>query len=102
MTNFFKISELSKNTLVGRDIGKETRLKIKDLLLEHENIIIDMEDSKQFSPSFIDEAVVKLVIELGKEEFKRRLKLINISEGMKSLMNSILHRNLNRDSSKKE
>jgi hypothetical protein len=97
MTNFFKISELSKNTLVGRDIGKETRLKIKDLLSEHETIIIDMENSKQFSPSFIDEAIVKLVIELGKEEFKRSLKLINISEGMKSLMNSILHRNLNRD-----
>jgi len=97
MTNSFKISELSKNTLVGRDIGKETRLKIKDLLSKHDTIIIDMENSNQFSPSFIDEAIVKLVIELGKEDFKKRLQLINITEGMKNLMNSILHRNLNRE-----
>lgn len=96
MTNSFKISELSENTLVGRDIGEETRLKIKNLLLEHKTLIIDMENSNKFSPSFIDEAIVKLVIELGKEEFKRSIQLINISESMKSLMNAILHRHLTK------
>ncbi len=97
MTNSFKISELSKDTLVGRDIGKETRLKIKDLLLKHGTIIIDMENSNQLSPSFIDEAIVKLVIELGKEDFKKHIQLIDLNEGMKSLMNTILHRNMQKE-----
>lgn len=96
MMNSFKISELSTGTLVGRDIGKKTRFKIKELLLEHTTLIIDMENLNTFSPSFLDEAIIKLVIEYGKEEFNKRIQLINIHEGMKSLMNTLLHKNINK------
>ena len=91
MTNSFKLSELSENTLVGRDIGKQTRNKIKMLIHEHTNIIIDMENKSSISPSFLDEAIVILVIEYGKINFNKQVKLININIGIKSLMNTILH-----------
>jgi hypothetical protein len=91
MTNFFKLSELSENTLIGRDVGEKTRKKIKQLIAKHQNIVIDMENKSSLSPSFVDEAIVMLVIELGKQDFSRQVKLINLNRGIKSLMNSILH-----------
>lgn len=91
MMNSFKLSELSENTLVGRDIGKQTRNKIKILIQKHTSIIIDMENKSSISPSFLDEAIVMLVIEYGKVNFNKYVKLININIGIKSLMNTILH-----------
>ena len=87
----FKLSELSENTLIGRDVGEKTRKKIKQLIAKHQNIVIDMENKSSLSPSFVDEAIVMLVIELGKQDFSRQVKLINLNRGIKSLMNSILH-----------
>lgn len=94
--NSFKLSELSANTLVGRDIGKQTRDKIKTLIQKHSNIIIDMENKSSISPSFLDEAIVMLVIEYGKVDFNKYVKLININIGIKSLMNTILHDKVKR------
>ncbi|MFA7611660.1 MAG: STAS-like domain-containing protein [Sulfurimonas sp.] len=96
--NSFKLSELSESTLVGRDIGKITREKIQILLKEHSEITIDMENKSSISPSFLDEAIVMLVIEYGKENFNKRIKLININNGIKNLMNTILHDKLHRSS----
>lgn len=96
MMNSFKLSELSENTLVGRDIGKQTREKIKMLIQKYTNIIIDMENKSSISPSFLDEAIVMLVIEYGKVDFNKYVKLININIGIKSLMNTILHDKVKR------
>jgi len=97
MMNFFKLSELSENTLVGRDIGKKTREKIKKLLTEHDYLIIDMENNNSISPSFLDEAIIMLVIEYGKEDFSKHIRLENINNAIKNLMNSILHDKLQRE-----
>lgn len=94
--NSFKLSELSENTLVGRDIGKQTRSKIKKLIQKHTNIIIDMENNNSISPSFLDEAIVMLVIEYGKVDFNKHIKLVNINIGIKSLMNILLHDKIKR------
>ncbi len=96
MMNSFKLSELSVNTLVGRDIGKQTRDKIKTLIQQHSDIIIDMENKSSISPSFLDEAIVMLVVEYGKVDFGKYVKLININIGIKSLMNTILHDKVKR------
>ena len=93
--NFFKLSDISKNTLVGRDVGKETRGKIKSLIEQYSTITIDMENKASLSPSFVDEAIVMLVLEYGKNNFSKYIKLININNGTKSLMNAILHDKLN-------
>ncbi len=91
MMSFFKLSELSEDTLIGRDIGQKTREKIKDLLTEHKSLTIDMENKSSLSPSFVDEAIVMLVIEYGKEGFGERIKLVNLNRGVRGLMNSMLH-----------
>lgn len=90
MMTSFKLSEISKNTLVGRDIGQQVREKIRSLSTECNGIIIDMENKTAISPSFLDEAIVSLVLEYGKENFSKHIQLININSGIKSLMNTIL------------
>ena len=97
MTNSFKLSELSENTLIGRDIGQKTRKKIKDLLIRYDSIVIDMENNSSISPSFLDEAIIMLVIEYGKKDFSKRIHLININKAIKNLMNSILNDRLKRE-----
>lgn len=94
--NTFKLTDISKNTLVGRDIGKKIREKLISLIEEHNFIIIDMENKVDISPSFLEEAFVLLVINYGKDEFKNKANFININTGIKSLMNSMLSQRLKR------
>jgi hypothetical protein len=68
-----------------------TRQKIKGLLEKHPNIIIDMENKSDISLSFLDEAIVTLVLEYGKERFSREIKLENIHVNTREVMNFILH-----------
>ncbi|XOF32921.1 MAG: STAS-like domain-containing protein [Candidatus Electrothrix sp. YB6] len=91
MKNSFKLSELSENTLVGRDIGMKTRHKIKDLLKDYSNLTIDMEDKSDISLSFLDEAIVSLVLEYGKARFSNQIKLKNVHCNIRHMMNFILN-----------
>jgi len=102
MMNFFKLSDISANTLVGRDVGKETREKIKSLIKQYHNITIDMENKASLSPSFVDEAIVMLVLEYGKVNFSKQVKLVNLNNGTKSLMNAILNDKLSKKPNKTE
>ena len=97
MKNFFKLSELAESTLIGRDIGERTRHKIKDLVKDSGQVTIDMENNSSLSPSFLDEAIVTLVVEYGKEKFHKHIQLININSGIKVLMNSMLQAKLQRE-----
>lgn len=90
MKTSFKLTELSENTLVGRDVGMKTRNKIKALLEDDLRITIDMENKSDISMSFIDEAIVSLVLEYGKERFSDQIKLKNIHNNTRGLMNFIL------------
>ena len=96
MKTFFKLSEIAQNTLVGRDIGKQTREHIQELVTEHGQIEIDMENKTSISPSFLEEAFVLLVLKYGKENFKEVITLTNINDGIKSLMNSMLAKRIER------
>lgn len=98
----FKLSEISPNTLVGRDVGKKIREKIKLLIEENEKIEIDMENKTNISPSFLEEAIVLLVIDLGKENFKNKISLININLSIKTLMNNMLSKRIKRKNEEDE
>ncbi len=95
----FKLSEISPNTLVGRDVGKKIRKDIQGLVEQHGSIEIDMEDKTNISPSFLEEALVLLVLEYGKDNFKNKIILSNINKGIKALMNSMLSSRLKRKES---
>lgn len=86
----FKIKEIAKSTLSDRKHGKEVREKIRQIIQEHNKIEIDMQNTTDFTPSFLEEAIVMLPIELGKEEFKKSVILKNIDPAVKGLMNSML------------
>ncbi len=86
----FKLTELSEDTLVGRDIGLKIRHKIKALLEEYSTVTIDMENKSDISLSFLDEAIVTLVLEYGKERFSNSIELKNIHNNTRGLMNFIL------------
>ena len=91
MKTSFKLTELSENTLVGRDVGMRTRHKIKGLVEKNSKITIDMENKSDISLSFLDEAIVTLVLEYGKDRFLNLIELKNIHNNTRGLMNFILH-----------
>jgi len=73
----------------SRDSGKILREKILALLDEDKNIQIDFE-YVTLTPSFADEAIGLLSNYLSFEEFKRKIKLTNVSEQQKSLLNRVI------------
>ena len=92
--SIFKITDLTSNTLSNREHGRKIRAKIKDLISKNGNITIDMQNLTSFTPSFLDEVIITLVVELGKKEFKEKVELINLNSSLKSLLNSMLSNKL--------
>lgn len=96
MTNSFKISEITGGVLGRRENGEKARNKIQLLVEDFEKIIIDFENLTSISPSFLEEAIVKLVIYYGKDDFKTKIEFININPSVKSTMNTMLANQLRR------
>lgn len=96
MMNSFKLTAISNGLLGRRENGTKTREKIKSLILENECIEIDLENTSQISPSFLEEAIVKLVTDLGKDDFKKSIKLININSSIRDMMNTMLASQIRR------
>jgi hypothetical protein len=92
MTGCFKISEIANEGLTNRKYGVKIRNQIKKLIETNKKITIDMENKTGFSISFLDEVFVKLALEMGKEEFKKSINLINLNAGTKAQLNSIARR----------
>jgi hypothetical protein len=94
MRNCFKISEIATEGFTNREYGREIRKKIILLTTQKKEIIIDMEKKTGFSISFLDEVFVKTAIKMGKDEFRKKIKLINLSPATKALLNSIAKRRM--------
>jgi hypothetical protein len=88
--NTFKITDLSPTLLGSRQIGRDTRDKILNIIKEQGSITIDMQNSTAITPSFLEEAIVMLVFELGRVRFKKVVELINVNPSIKILMNRML------------
>lgn len=96
MMNSFKLTTISNGLLGRRENGVVTREKIKSLILKHGSIEIDLENTSQISPSFLEEAIVKLVTDLGKDNFKKDVILTNINTSVKDMMNTMLASQIRR------
>ena len=89
--NTFRITEITSTTLSGREYGEEVRNRIVSLVSKSEKpITLDLENLSSFTPSFLEEAIVKLVFVFGKDNFKENINLINVNHSIKSLMNFML------------
>jgi hypothetical protein len=96
VTTSFKISEISGGVLGRRENGEKARNKILLLVEELEKVTIDFENLTSISPSFLEEAIVKLVTHYGKDEFKQKIEFININPSIKSTMNAMLASQIRR------
>jgi hypothetical protein len=74
-----------------RPAGAKARAFISDALKTVEVVTVNMADMN-VSPSFADECFGLLAAELGIEEFKRRVRLINMPESARDLIAHVVYR----------
>ncbi len=76
----------------SRNSGRELRLKAQNLLAAETEmlLVIDWSGMDVVASSFADEFVGKLAKELGSDGFKRRIKLVGLSETLRSLMDKAI------------
>lgn len=75
--------------LTTRPTGALARERLLRTLLDAEAIEVDF-SNKTITPSFADECIGKLAASIGLAEFKRRVKLLNLSEATKPLIRHVI------------
>ncbi len=90
MTSTFKVyvGDIATD-LSTRPVGVKARETLLGMLNEHDTLEIDLEN-KSLTPSFADECVGRLAAALGLEEFKRRVKLLNVTESTRPLIRHVI------------
>lgn len=92
------VEEVCGNILNTRFFGSKLKRKIKDELENYEGkAILDFSDIKSISQSFADECFGKLVIDLGKEEFKNKIDIRNISKEESKVIKYVILQRLKKD-----
>jgi len=74
-----------------RPNGARARSQVKNLLGAFEHVIIDLKDVV-LTPSFADEFLGVLLVELGEDQFRKSITIINVSSSSRPLLQTILHR----------
>lgn len=75
--------------LTTRPVGAAARSRLLDLLEDHESVEIDFHQ-KSLTPSFADECIGQLAAKLGFENFRSRVKLLNIGESSRPLIRHVV------------
>ena len=80
------------NHMLTRPEGKAVRDNIKALIESGARVHISFTGVHAPSPSFIDEALGRLVLDLGEDQFRRRVLLIadSATETVRRLTNKVL------------
>jgi len=90
MTSIFSVDVTDiASELSTRPVGAEARCKLLALLKEHERIEINFLNLS-LTPSFADECVGRLAGVMGLENFKRRVKLINVEDSTRPLIKHVV------------
>lgn len=78
------------NLLVTRDQGEPVRHELLALVDANVVIEIDLDGVEAFTPSFIDEVLGKLLVQIGIDRFKSQVQLRCTSADVKKLVNLVL------------
>lgn len=83
----------------GRQPARALRNKIISLLpkYDHEQLVLDFENVTSVSSSFLDELLGRLAVTLGKNEFTKRIHLINASNAIIDMANVVLHQRIQNE-----
>ena len=85
MSNKIKIKDCIskyKSLGLGREAGKQIRIELEDKLINNE-IVLDFKDVSMLTNSFIDELIGKKIKEIGLDEFKKSIHIINCNDNIK-------------------
>lgn len=94
-----KIKRLCGEVLNTRFFGKNLREEIISALSNKSEVVIDFEDVSSMSQSFADESFGKLAENIGLEDFKTKLKIINVKSEIAKLIKYVV---MQRIKNKKE
>ncbi|MCM0151710.1 STAS-like domain-containing protein [Photobacterium galatheae] len=78
------------NGLSTREGGAEARKYLLNCLNTENNIIIDL-GNINLSPSFADECIGRLVEAIGLDQFRARVKLVNVSVSSRTLLKLVIY-----------
>lgn len=78
------------NLLVTRDQGEPVRNELLALVDANAVVEIDLDGVEAFTPSFIDEVLGKLLVQIGINRFKSQVQLRCTSADVKKLVNLVL------------
>lgn len=74
--------------LAERDVAKSIRQLVKQEIDTKGHVVIDLSGVNMITTSFADELFAKLVSQLGLEETKRRVSIVNFTDTVKVVINN--------------
>lgn len=78
-------------TILGsRALGADVRTVLSGALDACDRVIVSFDGVEVVSSSFADEAVAHLLVDLGPENFRRRVRLAGASEPVRAVVNAAL------------
>lgn len=86
MSNKIKIKDCIskyKSLGLGRETGKQVRTELEDKLIKNNEIVLDFKDVSMLTNSFVDELIGKKIKEIGLDEFKKSIHIINCNDNIK-------------------
>ena len=78
------------DVLVTRDQGEPVRSRLLALIRSHETVEVDLNGLEALTPSFVDEVFGKALQEIGRDEFRHKVKLMADSQEVRRLVNLVL------------
>jgi len=101
MTSLVKISD-HFDTLSSRGLGAQARAELLSKVNE-EGITITLDfNFENLSPSFADEFIGIVALNLGLVDFKKKIKMINLSESSKSIIKHVINRRVSQNKERHE
>lgn len=79
-----------KDACLTRTQGEKARKFWQSFIDEHDVLTIDLRNVTVMTPGFADEAIGKLLLEMGLELFKRQVILTRATNEVKTLVNAVL------------
>jgi hypothetical protein len=90
MTSTFKVNVTDiAPELSTRPVGVQARERLLHLLHDFDSVEVDFMH-RTLTPSFADECIGRLAASIGLSEFKRRIKLTNLTESTKPLVKHVI------------
>lgn len=86
----FEVRIETPNTTT-RPNGAVARDKLKGLLARNEHVVVDL-SGVVLTPSFADEFLGVLLMEVGEDSFRRSVQIVNVPPTARSLLQAVLSR----------